>query len=221
MRPRSKKHFSERYERVSPLLVDEPRDLRGRWLSLFGENTSGVHLEIGCGKGSFIAGTAKSNPGIGFVAMEVVPTVILMAMEKVFDDPLLGNGGAGGNVRFVCGDARMLDEFFAPGELDEIYLNFSDPWPRPKHFKNRLTHPAFLEKYSRILKPGGIIRQKTDNLPLFEYSVANMEKLGFEVTVLDRAPEDNVMTEYEARFTGMGLPIYRLVAVNHAPGSLS
>lgn len=210
MRPRGKKHFEERYEAVSSLLVKEPETVKGQWKSLF-PGKERVHLEIGCGKGSFVSGMALANPGTCFVAMEVVPTVILMAMEKVFNDPVLK---AQDNIRFICGDARLLDSYFAENELEAIYLNFSDPWPRPKHYKRRLTYPGFLEVYKTILKPGGVIRQKTDNAPLFEYSLEQYRACGFDVTVLDAPPEDNVVTEYESRFLAEGLPIYRTVAIN-------
>lgn len=248
MRPRSKKHFEERYARVSSLLVPDPAQFRGQWRSAFLStgtdpdlnmgtdpvfkteapifDTGSVplsvpgsvpvskrelHLEIGCGKGAFVAGMAKQRPDVDFLALEVVPTVIMMAMEKVFDDPVLAQQQ---NVRFIEGDARELTKCFADNEIDTIYLNFSDPWPRKKQFKNRLTHEALLAEYRRILRPGGVIRQKTDNQGLFEFSVDGYRAAGFEVTVLDEAPADNIMTEYERRFTEASLPIYRAVAVN-------
>ena len=210
MRPRGKKHFDERYEAVSSLLIKEPEALKGNWRSLF-PGREQVHLEIGCGKGAFVSGMAKAYPDVAFVAMEVVPTVILMAMEKVFNDPVLSEQD---NVRFICGDARLIGSYFAENELDAIYLNFSDPWPRPKHYKRRLTYSAFLETYKTILKPEGIIRQKTDNASLFEYSVEQYKACGYDTHVLDEAPADNVLTEYESRFIAEGLPIYRAVAVN-------
>ena len=216
MRPRSKKHFDERYSRVSPLLAAEPETLQGRWLETFpspdtGKSRERLCLEIGCGKGAFISGMSEAHPDDLFVAMEIVPTVILMAMEKIYKD----DGSAdNGNVRFICGDARQVDRYFGENELDAIFLNFSDPWPRPKHAKNRLTHPAFLEKYKKMLKPGGIIRQKTDDRLLFDYSCERLKECGFEVTVHETAPEDNILTEYEAKFLGQSLPIYRLTAVN-------
>ncbi|MBQ3868784.1 MAG: tRNA (guanosine(46)-N7)-methyltransferase TrmB [Clostridia bacterium] len=246
MRPRSKKHFDERFARVSPLLVSGPEQCRGQWRSVFDTGTDPasaqkapffdtgtdpasaqkalipdtgsvpcskkeLHLEIGCGKGAFVSGMAKARPDVDFLALEVVPTVIMMAMEKVFDDPVLA---AQQNVRFIVGDARELTKCFADNEIDAIYLNFSDPWPRKKQFKNRLTHEALLAEYRRILRPGGVIRQKTDNQGLFEFSVDGYRSAGFDVTVLDEAPADNIMTEYERRFTEAGLPIYRAVAVN-------
>lgn len=216
MRPRTKKHFNERYERVSPLLISEPEKLSGKWRDYFkskgNENQEAcLGLEIGCGKGAFISGMSEANPDGYFVALEIVPTVILMAMERVFKED---GSGKGGNVRFICADARRVNEYFAENELDNIYLNFSDPWPRPKHAKNRLTHPAFLGQYKQILKPGGMIRQKTDDLNLFEYSCAHLSECGFEVEILDYIPADNIMTEYEARFTEQQKPIYRLQAVN-------
>ncbi|MBO4326138.1 MAG: tRNA (guanosine(46)-N7)-methyltransferase TrmB [Clostridia bacterium] len=216
MRPRSKKHFEERYEAVSPLLVKEPETAKGRWRELFPQTglaereKAKLRLEIGCGKGAFISGMASADPNSCFVAMEVVPTVILMAMEKVWGDPVLREQD---NVRFICGDARSVGDYFAENEVDAIYLNFSDPWPRPKQFKRRLTHPLFLETYKKILKPGGVIRQKTDNAPLFEFSLEQLKACGFDTRVIESVPPDNIITEYESRFVAEGLPIYRLEAV--------
>ena len=216
MRPRNKKNFETRFARVSSLLIDAPETRKGRWRELFaGSFPDGtaleslpLHLEIGCGKGSFIYGMAKAHPDVCFLALEIVPSVILMAMEKVFADPEIAN------VRFISADARRLAEFFAENELDAIYLNFSDPWPRPKHFKNRLTHPDFLRLYKNVLKPGAPIHQKTDNQPLFEYSLARYAEEGFRVNVLAEAPADNIVTEYEQRFMDRGEPIFRADAFN-------
>ncbi len=146
------------------------------------------------------------HPEVSFVAMELVPNVLLAALEKVDGNSEIQN------VHFISGNARKLGEYFTEGELDAIYLNFSDPWPRPKQFKNRLTHPDFLEIYKKILKPGGKIYQKTDNRGLFDFSVRKYQECGFRIEILEEAPADNVMTEYETRFTRMGLPIYRVTA---------
>lgn len=223
MRPRSKKHFDERYEKVSSLLAKEPEKNKGRWRAFFEDSKSGssgsggmaereLHIEIGCGKGSFVCGMAKARPDVLFVAIEVVPAVILMAMEKVFADPVLTEQD---NVRFICGDARLLGDYFGENEVDAIYLNFSDPWPRPKQFKRRLTYGSFLEIYRKILKSGGSVNQKTDNLPLFEYSVSQFSQCGYEPSVIESEPSDNVRTEYESKFISEGKPIYRLTALNN------
>ncbi len=201
MRPRTKKHFEERFEKCRYLVVEQPQENQGRW-----SPDAPLHLEIGCGKGAFITGKALQHPEVQFVAMELVPNVLLAALEKVDAEPAIQN------VRFISGNAKKLGEYFTPGEVDVLYLNFSDPWPRPKQFKNRLTHPDFLEIYKQILKPGGVIHQKTDNKGLFDFSVRQFEACGFDVHILSAAPEDNVMTEYETRFTGMGMPIYRVDA---------
>ena len=209
MRPRNKKHFEERFERVRSLLIEDPAGCKGRWNNAFsGNGGRPVRLEIGCGKGAFIYGTAKANPGADFVALEVVPTVILMAMEKVFEDPEVKN------VRFILADARSLSDFFEEDEIDRIYLNFSDPWPRKKQHKNRLTHPAFLAQYKKILKNGHMISQKTDNQDLFEFSLESYAACGFDTEIPEGTPGDNVMTEYERRFTELGQPIFRVNAIN-------
>lgn len=208
MRPRTKKHFAERYERCKYLVVDDPASLKGNWHSLFGDfpADSELHLEIGCGKGAFILGKAIQNPDVLFVAMEVVPNVLLTALERVDAMPEVKN------VRFISGDARLLGDYFAEDEVDRIYLNFSDPWPRKKQYKNRLSHPNFLKIYSTFLKKGAEIHQKTDNQDLFDFSVESYRENGFSCEILETAPADNIMTEYETKFTELGMPIYRCVA---------
>lgn len=206
MRPRTKKHFDERFEKCRYLVVGAPEENKGQWRGVLNRPDASLHLEIGCGKGAFITGKAMQHPEVSFVAMELVPNVLLAALEKVDGDPEIQN------VHFISGNARKLGEYFTEGELNAIYLNFSDPWPRPKQFKNRLTHPDFLEIYKKILKPGGKIYQKTDNKGLFDFSVRKYQECGFEIEILAEAPLDNVMTEYETRFTGLGMPIYRVTA---------
>lgn len=207
MRPRTKKHFTERMEKVDALLVHDPYALKGHWREAFGaDSDSELRLEIGCGKGAFIFGMAKKYPDIMFVAMEVVPNVLLLALERVFADSEIKN------VRFISGDARLIDDYFDENELDGIYLNFSDPWPRKKQHKNRLTHPDFLNLYKKVLKNGSCIKQKTDNKDLYDFSLESYSACGIEFEELTEAPEDNVMTEYETRFTEQGMPIYRVIA---------
>ncbi|MBR5280403.1 MAG: tRNA (guanosine(46)-N7)-methyltransferase TrmB [Clostridia bacterium] len=206
MRPRTKKHFDERFDKCRYLIEEQPEENKGKWRSLYERNDAPLHLEIGCGKGAFITGKAMQHPEVCFVAAELVPNVLLAALEKVDGDPEIQN------VRFISGNAKKLGEYFEDGEVDAIYLNFSDPWPRPKQFKNRLTHPNFLEIYKKILKSGGKIYQKTDNKGLFDFSVRKYVECGFQIEILEEAPADNVMTEYETRFTGMGMPIYRVIA---------
>ena len=146
MRPRTKKHFDERFDKCRYLIEEQPEENKGKWRSLYEQKDAPLHLEIGCGKGAFITGKAMQHPEVCFVAAELVPNVLLAALEKVDGDPEIQN------VRFISGNAKKLGEYFEDGEVDAIYLNFSDPWPRPKQFKNRLTHPNFLEIYKKILK---------------------------------------------------------------------
>lgn len=216
MRPRNKKHLEERFEKCRPLVAGDPASLKGRWRALFGREGGRLHLEIGCGKGAFITGMAAAHPDTDFIAMECVKNVIVTALEKTEQRGLP-------NIRFVNENANGLLDFFLPGEIDCIYLNFSDPWPRKKQAKHRLTHPAFLKMYQTILAPGGRIIQKTDNRELFAFSIESFTGSGWKlsnVTYDLHAPEtpseilgQNIITEYERRFLEEGQPIHRLEAV--------
>ena len=175
-----------------------------------------MNVEIGCGKGGFILEMARQNPAQLFLAIERVESVLLVAMEKAQKAEL-------DNLLFLSYDAARLEQVFAPGEVDRIYLNFSDPWlPKGQH-KRRLTHPAFLEVYRSFLKDEGEICFKTDNRPLFEHSICYFSQFGyglFDVTFdLHATDTPNVMTEYERNFSMQGLPIYRLVARKMLPGT--
>lgn len=210
MRMRKKKHCADRMERCERLWIKKPRECKGRWNEIFGNNNP-VHIEIGCGKGSFIVGMAESNPDVNFVAVERVEDVIVLAMEKASAHEVE-------NVRFVDIDAAAIDEFFEYGEAERIYLNFSDPWPKNKQAKRRLTHKNFLDKYKKVLKPGSYIWFKTDNRKLFEFSLNSfaegnykMENITFDLH--SSGFEENIMTEYERRFSEEGMPIYRVEAV--------
>ncbi len=201
MRMRHKKHERERMEAVGQYLVTEPAALSDR---------APLHLEIGCGKGGFITETARRNPDVQFLAVEKVASVLVLAMEKAAAAEL-------SNVQFFSGDVMRLADFPLAGKCDRIYLNFSDPWPRPKHAKRRLTAPSFLALYKQLLKKNGEIVMKTDNVPLFDYSLSTLPENGFTLSRVTRdlhAENDpeNVVTEYEANFSSQGVPICRLVA---------
>ena len=201
MRMRHKKHEKERMEAVSSFLIKSPEDLS--------EKTP-LHMEIGCGKGAFIAETARRNPDIQYLAVEKVSSVLVLAMEKV-------QRGELSNVQFFSGDIMRLTEFPLKHKVERIYLNFSDPWPRTKHAKRRLTAPSFLEFYKELLVPGGEIIMKTDNVNLFDYSLETLPAAGFSLENVTRdlhAENDpeNVMTEYEENFSSKGFPICRLKA---------
>ena len=213
MRMRKKKHTEERIAACSYLLAT-PEGEKGAFRKRFpgeGNDKKELRLEIGCGKGAFILETAKREPEVLFLAVEICREALLMAMEKVRDANL-------SNVLFLSLDAAKLTEVLAPGEVDSIYLNFSDPWPKSRHAKRRLTSPAFLALYRTLLREGGCIRQKTDNLPLFEYSLAQYDAASFRCENVCRdlhaspAAKDNVLTEYEKNFAGKGMKILSVVA---------
>lgn len=210
MRVRKKKNCAARMERCASIRITEPERYKGRWHELFG-NDNPIHIEIGCGKGSFVCGMAEQNPDISFIAIEKVEDVIVMAMEKAMGAELK-------NVRFMDMDAERIDEFFEKGEISRIYLNFSDPWKKNKQAKRRLTHKNFLDRYKKVLNNGDYIWFKTDNKQLFEFSLNSFaaENFKLENITLDLHNskfEGNVVTEYEQRFLDLGQPIYRLEAV--------
>ena len=208
MRMRKKPNLIPRMEKCAHLSVADPAELRGQWLSEFKEFDS-LYLEIGCGKGRFTVETAKAEPHAFLVGLERVADALVIAMERANADGLL-------NARFLARDAKTLPEIFAPGEVSRIYLNFSDPWPDRKHAKRRLTSETFLPIYREILSPDGEIHFKTDNLPLFEYSLKQLEAGGFELFDVTRnlhaeGPR-GVMTDYELKFFEQGVSINRCVA---------
>lgn len=209
MRMRKKKNLLPRMEACSSLLVADPRALRGRWRELLPDARE-LRVELGCGKGRFTCETAAAEPEVLFVAVERVPDAMVMAMERARDLGLR-------NVFFVDADAAGLPDFFAPGEVDRLYINFCDPWPTKRHAKRRLTHRNFLLKYRQVLPDGGEIHFKTDNAGLFAFSVEEFPAGGFQPTqVTDDLHRDGiqgVMTDYEAKFHAMGTPIHRCVAV--------
>ena len=208
MRMRKKPNLIPRMEKCAHVGVPEPKSLRGRWLSEFKEFDS-LYLEIGCGKGRFTVETAKSEPRALFIGLERVADALVIAMERASADGLL-------NARFLACDAKALPEIFAPAEVSRIYLNFSDPWPDRKHAKRRLTSEVFLPVYRETLVPGGEIHFKTDNLPLFEYSLKQFETGGFELFDVTRDLHAGgplgVMTDYELKFFEQGIAINRCVA---------
>ncbi|QNL45730.1 tRNA (guanosine(46)-N7)-methyltransferase TrmB [Oscillibacter hominis] len=208
MRMRKKKNLIPRMERCSAWLVSDPASLRGGWRSLK-PDAKELRLELGCGKGRFTVETAKADPDVLFIAVERVPDAMVVGMERACAEELR-------NVFFVDIDAAQLPVLFAPGEVDRIYINFCDPWPGKGHAKRRLTHGNFLKLYRQVLKDGGQIHFKTDNSPLFEFSVEEFPQFGFELSQLTRNLHENgpqgVMTDYEAKFFAEGVPINRCVA---------
>jgi tRNA (guanine-N7-)-methyltransferase len=211
---RKKPNLIPRLDRVAPLREDEPAQLQGGWLEqmsrLSGRQLSALYLELGCGKGAFTRRLAEENPQAAVVAVEMSPEAAVVAMERAMQEPGVQNA------RFIIGDARNLAEFFAPGEVDRIFINFPDPWHKARHAKRRLTAPGFLELYRKILAPGGEIHFKTDNVPLFEFSLETVPQNGFDLTHITRNLHENgiseLMTDYETKFHAQGLPIMKLVA---------
>ena len=209
MRMRKKKNVQERIERCGNCFVPVPQDNKGKWKDVFG-NENPVHLEIGCGKGGFVTGMAESHPDVNFVAAEICIDAMVIAVEKVFEKGLT-------NVRFINIDAKQLTDYFADGECERIYLNFSDPWPKSGHYKRRLTYKDFLELYRKVLVENGEIHFKTDNMKLFEFSLCSFSQNNFKIKNVsldlhNSGFEGNIMTEYEKRFSEMGQPIYRVEA---------
>ena len=209
MRMRKRSNLGPRMEKCAEYLIDDPAALRGKWLESF-PGYDRLYLELGCGKGRFTADTAELMPDTLYIAMEKVPDAMILAMERVRERGIK-------NVRFIEGDAIKLAEMFAPGEAARIYINFCDPWPKSRDAKHRLTFPGFLRLYADVLPLGGEIHFKTDNTPLFSWSLEQFENEGWalseKTTDLHANGPVGVMTDYEAKFHAQGFPINRVVAV--------
>ncbi len=209
MRMRKKKNLIPRMERCAAIQEKHPYDMPGKWRERMMPDCK-LHLEIGCGKGSFTVETAAAHPDTLFVAVERVPDCLLLAMEKVMARGLT-------NVVFVCDDAARLGEMFAPGEVDLMYINFCDPWPSKRHAKRRLTFETFLLSYRTFMRDGGRIEFKTDNRPLFDFSLTQFTRAGYQLSEvtndLHRETSGVIQTDYEARFVAEGVKINRCVAM--------
>lgn len=212
MRMRKKKNLIPRMDRCAPCHVRDGFALKGRWRESLMGDAREVHVELGCGKGRFTAGTAAEHPDVLFIAIEKVPDALVVAMERAMDLGLK-------NVFFVVGDAALLPDYFAPDEVDRVYINFCDPWPSNRHAKRRLTHRDFLNIYRQVLRTGGEIHFKTDNRPLFEFSLLEFPRAGYALSEVTRNLHENgpqgVMTDYEAKFFAQGLPIHRCVGTKN------
>ena len=209
MRVRKKKHGAERIAACSELLIEDISVLKDGFGGVF-ENGKPVHMEIGCGKGNFAVGMSEKHADVNFVAVEKVADVCCIALEKA---KARSEERPSDNLRFIIGDAKDLAENVLPHSLDCIYLNFSDPWPKSGHAKRRLTHRNFLEIYRGLLTPDGILKLKTDNVGLFDFTLEEMAALDMDVIWQTRdlhsEPQsaDNVMTEYEKNFSERGVCI--------------
>ena len=192
----------------SSLFIQNPREFKGRWREVFG-NDNKICLELGCGKGKFIADIAKQNPNINFVAIDLKFEVLVYVKRKCEELSLT-------NVRILAFDINYINEMFDKGEISDIYLNFSTPWPKAKHNKRRLTNPRILTKYFDIISDDSKIRLKTDHEVFFLDSIEYLEENGFNITykTMDLHSEniDNILTEYEEKFLNKGMKIMYLTA---------
>jgi len=197
---------------ASSFVIHDEETKAGTWNEIFG-NDRPVHIEIGMGKGRFIMDLARQNPEINYVGIERYSSVLLRALQKMEEEPLP-------NLYFICMDAGNLTKVFAPGEVGRIYLNFSDPWPKDRHAKRRLTSPEHLKCYDAVLARTGQLEFKTDNEALFDFSLDSIQESGWQLLGCTRdlhhdptMNEGNIMTEYEEKFSSRGNPIYKLTAV--------
>lgn len=194
----------------SPYVIQQPAEYRGRFYELFG-NDHPIEIEVGMGKGKFIMEMAAAHPETNYIGIERYSSVLLRALQKRAELELP-------NIYFMCIDAKELPEIFAPGEVDRIYLNFSDPWPKDRHAKRRLTSPDFMKVYDQVLKKDGHVEFKTDNQGLFAYSLEAIPEAGWRIDAFthdlhhSEMAEGNVMTEYETKFSEMGNLICKLIA---------
>ena len=208
MRLRNVKNAYQRLEQNERDFVADPKSFKGKWHTLF-KNNNPIHIEIGMGKGQFLTTLALRNPNINYIGIEKFSSVLIRASEKLELMDL-------NNIKIINVDANILNEIFDEGEIDRIYLNFSDPWPKNAHAKRRLTSNRFLPIYQNILVKNGEIHFKTDNRLLFEYSLESLNNFGLILSNIsldlhNSAYEDNIVTEYEEKFSKYG-PIYRLEA---------
>ena len=209
MRMRRMKNLEPRMAACAELRIAEPAALKGSWRSLKPDATA-LWVEVGCGKGKFTAETAEANPDVLLIAVERCREAMVVAMEKAQKMGLK-------NVYYIDMDVEKIEEIFAGSEIDRLFINFPDPWPRKKNAKRRLTYRTFLDKYCRVIKEGGEIHYKTDNAPLFEFSVEEFALCGLEVKNLTRNLHENgivgIMTGYEEKFHALGTPINRCEVV--------
>ncbi len=195
----------------SQFTVKDPEKKKGLWRKeVFGNNNE-IHIEIGMGKGRFLMDMATLNPNINYIGIEKYSSVLLRAIQKQ-EQLLLPN------VIFIRMDAENITDVFAPSEVDKIYLNFSDPWPKDRHAKRRLPSREFLGRYDKILKPEGVVEFKTDNKDLFQFALDEVEPAGWNLDAVtydlhhdNVMNEGNVMTEYEEKFSSLGNPIYKYI----------
>ncbi|XQY91041.1 tRNA (guanosine(46)-N7)-methyltransferase TrmB [Metabacillus sp. HB246100] len=209
MRLRHKPWASDFIAEHSQYAISNPEEYKGKWNEVFG-NQNPIHIEVGTGKGQFLAGMAQQNPDINYLGIELFDSVIVAAIQKAVDLELP-------NFKLLNVNANDLTNYFDHNEIARVYLNFSDPWPKVRHAKRRLTYKSFLSLYETILVKGGEIHFKTDNQGLFEYSLISFSEYGLQLKFLSldlhaSNYEGNIMTEYEEKFSGKGQRIYRVEA---------
>ncbi|PZM63087.1 tRNA (guanosine(46)-N7)-methyltransferase TrmB [Paenibacillus dendritiformis] len=214
MRLRGKKGAPELLQQ-SKIAILDPQSARGRWHDIFG-NRRPIHVELGMGKGQFISTMSRRYPDVNFIGIDMYDELIARACEKA--ETIRGELGVDSeaNLRLVRANIEYLESIFAEGEIERIFLNFSDPWPKKRHARRRLTHPRFIEKYKHVLNERGEIHQKTDSVTLFEYSLNSYAEVGLQMRNIsldlhrDGPHPEHVMTEYEEKFSSRGMNIHRV-----------
>jgi len=206
MRLRNKPWAKDKLLAYPQYVVESPEEYKGRWNQAFG-NDNPLHIEVGTGKGRFITEMAKANPDINYIGIELQESVIVSALDLAIEAGVP-------NVKLLNVNAEKLEDFFGKGDVNRVYLNFSDPWPKKKHAKRRLTYKTFLSMYENILVDEGEVHFKTDNRSLFEFSLMSFSEYGLLLTYVSldlhkSEFEGNIMTEYEEKFSSLGQPIYR------------
>jgi len=205
MRQRNKPWAKDYLANESSLIIRNDTPLNADYSSYFG-NLNPIYLEIGTGKGDFIVGMAALNPNKNFIGIEIQPSVLVIAEKKIRESKLT-------NVRIINLDASKIQEFFQPKSISRIYLNFSDPWPKKRHAKRRLTSPQFLSIYNKVLVDNGDIHMKTDNMELYLYSLITFSENPWKITLNDcnyQGRANDIQSEYEKRFRALGNPIFRI-----------
>lgn len=206
------KPWAEDYLKKEPNIVDNDGSHAGR-ISEWFDNDQPIYIEVGSGRGQFITTLAAKHPEINFISMEREKSVMIKVLDKVIEQGLT-------NIKLICNDAIELNDYFKDGEVSRLYLNFSDPWPKKRHTKRRLTYQTYLALYKQVLKDDGEIHFKTDNRGLFAYSLESMSQFGMYFTKInlnlhEEDDEENIETEYERKFSDKGSRIYRMEAKFH------
>ncbi len=213
MRYRKKHGIMEELVCYPNIFVQKDKDYKGKWNKLF-ENRNPIHVEIGCGRGKFITTLAAKNSQINYIAIEKLDGIIIDCVKKVEEKSLK-------NVKAICNDVLEIEDIFDKEEIERVYINFCDPWPKNRHAKRRLTHSNFLEKYVSLLKKEGEIHFKTDNRDLFEFSLnafcdfgMKLKNISLNLHKEEEISKEIITTEYEEKFKNMRMNIYKLEGYN-------